>query len=1096
MNDVGKRFNGFGINTTASPADLSGNPRVSVTLKSAVAFELSLGAGTRKDDGKYHSSDILSRVVPGDGKFHTYYFDFKDYTHELWPGALPVDLAKIHYIFFYINLNTVPVTGTFEVDEVKIGEDVPFRASGSEENYIVGALSGWEGDESVFKFSQSDRMLIDIKKPESSNASFSKVFPHQAVIQNPVVQLVLRSSRVFSLAAQLVDVNGDTTRTQVYKYQPVAENTKVTFDFTRDLRMPSDTTPDANNIVEIRFVINPDGEAFSGTIEIFQLFTGNKARAEGYVFPLDLPVPHTSIYKPAFADVSVTSSGMMFTIGPDPSTLYRVINQWLPSWINMKEYPYVTVKVKSSQKVTLRIDIADSLGASTNGSFIIKTLSGTGFETITYDFTDRFSQIWPSAGVVDPSAISRILYFIEPGGDKFNGTIEFAEIRFGKSADEPARPRIVTEYKSIKVNQVGYFPRETKTAVVSSTDKSSFNLMNEKGEVVFEGLLSGGRYYTPSQEMVKIADFSSFKVPGEYRLCVPGVDTSYGFSIREDYLDKVSEDVIKAFYFQRSGTDLIAPYAEGWPRKGGHPDTHVLIHSSAATAERPEGTVISSPGGWYDAGDYNKYIVNSSVACYDLLAVYERFTEYFENRDLNIPETGNSLPDILDEVKYNLDWMLTMQDDDGGVYHKLSSLSWNSVYTKPAEDESGRYVVMKTTTASLGFAAVMAQAYRVYVRFPEYRTYALKCLHAAERSYNWAILNPAAEYDQDAMNSNYEPDVITGEYGENYSETGFEDEFFWAATELAIATQDSSFIRAIRFNNDLLKVMDWPKVYAYALMSLSHYGHLFSDISVKETAVSSIAKLGDYLESTFRNSAYRNSMRMDDFIWGSNTYAANEVMLLTEAYRQSGQKKYLDAAIGSIDYILGKNPAGYSYISGAGSHSPVNLYMAVGLSHDNKAQIPGFMAGGPNLQTTDTCKYAYNTLALNYKDAECSYSTNEVCINWNASVSFAANALNAMMTGFSPEAESFERGTLVSTFEPEIVSGITLYPNPAGNVVNINLHTERALLEISSIDGKIVKSGNLDGEVNSVSLDGILSGIYFVKITCGKGVWTEKLVVK
>src|SRR5205823_2120648 len=170
---------------------------------------------------------------------------------------------------------------------------------------------------------------------------------------------------------------------------------------------------------------------------------------------------------------------------------------------------------------------------------------------------------------------------------------------------------------------------------------------------------------------------------------------------------------IKGFYYQRTAIDLPVKYAGQWARPAGHPDTRVLIHPSAASADRPAGTVISSPKGWYDAGDYNKYIVNSGITMGTLLSLCEDFPDYIKKLNTNIPESTNNVPDVLDEVLWNLRWMLTMQDPaDGGVYHKLTNASFDGM-VMPDKATKERYVVAKSITATLDFAAVMAQASRV-----------------------------------------------------------------------------------------------------------------------------------------------------------------------------------------------------------------------------------------------------------------------------------------------------------------------------------------------------------------------------------------------
>ena len=149
---------------------------------------------------------------------------------------------------------------------------------------------------------------------------------------------------------------------------------------------------------------------------------------------------------------------------------------------------------------------------------------------------------------------------------------------------------------------------------------------------------------------------------------------SDNFTIAANEYVAINRAAIRSYYLNRASIELLPKFAGTYARAEGHPDDHVLIHASAASEQRPEGTVISAPKGWYDAGDYNKYIVNSGITAYTLLAAYEQFPNYYNKQVLNIPESGNKVPDLLNEVMWNLQWMLAMQDpNDGGVYHKLTT---------------------------------------------------------------------------------------------------------------------------------------------------------------------------------------------------------------------------------------------------------------------------------------------------------------------------------------------------------------------------------------------------------------------------------------
>ncbi|KAA6316893.1 Xyloglucan-specific Endo-beta-1 4-glucanase BoGH9A, partial [termite gut metagenome] len=230
-------------------------------------------------------------------------------------------------------------------------------------------------------------------------------------------------------------------------------------------------------------------------------------------------------------------------------------------------------------------------------------------------------------------------------------------------------------------------------------------------------------------------EFSKVQAPGAYVIELTGVGQSYPFEIKESLLRPLAVAAVKAFYYQRASMPIEEKYAGKWNRPAGHPDTNVMIHPNASSPNRPAGTVISSPKGWYDAGDYNKYIVNSAYSIGLMLALAEDAPEYIKTLRVNIPESDNETPDLLDEIYYNLDWMLTMQDpEDGGVYHKLTTPNFED-FIKPTDCHQQRYVVYKSVTAALDFAASMAQAARVYAPYKtDYQGFPEKAIKASRQS--------------------------------------------------------------------------------------------------------------------------------------------------------------------------------------------------------------------------------------------------------------------------------------------------------------------------------------------------------------------------
>lgn len=544
---------------------------------------------------------------------------------------------------------------------------------------------------------------------------------------------------------------------------------------------------------------------------------------------------------------------------------------------------------------------------------------------------------------------------------------------------------------SIRLNQLGFLSQGAKWATVPAVAATRFSVVDAAtGAEIFGGDLTPAAHWEPSQETVKLADFSRLTRAGEYRLRIKGLEDSSVFKIADDVYAALSAASIKAFYFNRNSAALLPEHAGKFARPSGHPDTQVQVHASAATAERPEGTRVSSPKGWYDAGDYNKYIVNSGISTYSLLAAYERFPGVFREQQLNIPETGNALPDLLDETLWNLEWMLTMQDPhDGGVYHKLTNKSFDGT-VMPHEATTERYLVQKTTSAALDFAAVMAVASRVLAAYDaELPGLSARMLTAAESAWQWAQAHPAVTYQQPE-------DIKTGAYGD----AQLEDEFFWAAAELYITTQNDSYYTAAKPATMSATVPSWGDVRSLGWMSLAHHRNQLTAIADQSLIQERVTALAASLRDEWATSAYRVTMQSADFIWGSNSVALGQGMILLQAYQLNGQRDYLDAAQSTLDYVLGRNAVATSFVTGFGARSTLHPHHRPSGADGIDEPIPGFIAGGPQpgQQDRDDCpvEYPSSIPAKSYLDHYCSYASNEVAINWNAPLVYVVAGLQAL----------------------------------------------------------------------------------------------------
>jgi endoglucanase len=293
----------------------------------------------------------------------------------------------------------------------------------------------------------------------------------------------------------------------------------------------------------------------------------------------------------------------------------------------------------------------------------------------------------------------------------------------------------------IRLNQVGYYPNSSKLAIVTGKVRSPyFSIVTSDGiDTVYEGSLSLEKKSSFSSTVTRIADFTDFQQTGSFVLRITGLPQSYPFEIKSEVYHELGKAVLKGFYYQRSSVALEGKYAGKWERGAVYPDNVVLIHPSAGDDGRPAGTIISSPGGWYDGSDCNKYIVNSAITLNTLLGAYEDFSKYFDSLYINIPESGDKVPDILNEALFNIRWMFTMQDPfDGGIYHKCTNVGSDNMMMNVVAKEP-RYVVQKSTAATLDFAAVMAQAGRVFQRVKnQLPGLADSCLRASARAWFWA----------------------------------------------------------------------------------------------------------------------------------------------------------------------------------------------------------------------------------------------------------------------------------------------------------------------------------------------------------------------
>lgn len=543
---------------------------------------------------------------------------------------------------------------------------------------------------------------------------------------------------------------------------------------------------------------------------------------------------------------------------------------------------------------------------------------------------------------------------------------------------------VVSSLAQIRYNQVGCYPTQEKVIVVEGTNpEGKVRVKTPKGKVLTPSVMREA--VSPwSGKTRYIVDLGQLSATGHYQVSVG--DQQCDLLVAKRPYQDIAKASLRLFYLIRSG--IAIEQGGAYNRPVGHLDTHVLVHPSAATDHRPAGTAISSPYGWYDAGDYNKYVVNSAFSIGLMFAAYEQQRGYFNKLNTDIPESGNHTPDLLDEMMFNLKWLLTMQDpDDGGVYHKLTTPNFEG-FVMPADCHQPRYVVAKSVTATLDFAGVMADAARLFAPCQkDYPDFVTQATEAAERAYQWAKEHPTAFYRQEQLK---DPSVSTGTYGDGNAR----DEFFWASSALYRLTRKAVYLEDARqYQSQRFSTPSWGNVSALGTFEWMADDELRAtdDGLLMQTQV--LAYCEDAVKevgtSCFQ-SPFGNNPR--NFGWGC--LAENcccQAFVLLYADLLTGTTKYRRYALQNADYLLGRNATGYCYVTGFGDKSPLHPHHRISEADQVEAPFPGMLVGGPNPGQQDkrdmkAAVYPSNYPDESYIDNMESYASNEIAINWNASL--------------------------------------------------------------------------------------------------------------
>jgi endoglucanase len=560
----------------------------------------------------------------------------------------------------------------------------------------------------------------------------------------------------------------------------------------------------------------------------------------------------------------------------------------------------------------------------------------------------------------------------------------------GGAVQEPYEPDTGPR---VRVNQVGYLPYGPKnaTVVTEATEALPWQLKNSAGKVVAAGRTAPRGVDASSGQAVHSLEFSRYTKAGTGYTIVADGETSHPFDIDEGFWEKLRTDALKFYYTQRSGIEILDSLRPGgYARPAGH--VGVAPNQGDITVPCQPGVcdyTLDVSGGWYDAGDHGKYVVNGGISVYQLLSEYERSREPWTLRDgtLDIPESRNRVPDILDEARWEQEFLLSMQVPAGKplagmAHHKIHDQTWTGLPLLPHLDDRLRELHPPSTAATLNLAATAAQSARVF--WPYDRAFAQRNLAAAKTA--WA----AAKAHPDVI-----ADPADGNGGGTYSDPDVSDEFYWAAAELYITTgarEFKDFVRASPHHTaDIWRErgFDWGNTAQLGRLDLAtRPNHLPDRQRVRASVVQGAEK---YL-ATQRAHPYGIPYAPSDNVydWGSNNLVINNLVVLATAYDLTGRERYLDGVVQGMDYIFGRNALNQSYVTGYGEVASKNQHSrwyARQLNPDLPNPPVGTLSGGPNSSIQDPVaqqKLQGCVAQFCYIDDIESWSTNELTINWNA----------------------------------------------------------------------------------------------------------------
>ncbi|MBI3110171.1 MAG: glycoside hydrolase family 9 protein [Ignavibacteriales bacterium] len=538
----------------------------------------------------------------------------------------------------------------------------------------------------------------------------------------------------------------------------------------------------------------------------------------------------------------------------------------------------------------------------------------------------------------------------------------------------------------ILLNQAGYRPGDRKIAFIRTVPGDEFEVMNlATNKPILNGKVGAlGINDRNTGDSMHEIDFSSLKSPGRYQLRIRETSmVSPEFVVAADVYDVATLASIESFYYQRCGTEM----------DNGTPWRHPPCHTADAVFFDKPSEHMDVTGGWHDAGDYGKFVATAAVSAACLLSLHELHPSKFVDGQLSIPEAGNRIPDLLDEVRWELEWLLKMQRRDGGVHHKVSTKKWTGEYL-PDRDPDQRYIFGVSSAATGAFAAVMAQAARIYDHFDP--PFAQRLLRSSIHAWKFLEANPSIVPSGGFRNP---PGVEGGEYGD----TKDEDERLWGAAELYRTTGSLEYHRYFltRFKQlgGMTYTVSWQNVQNFAYYSYMMGPREALDNDARAFIVATLTRYADRLLGRIEENGYRHVLGAEEYYWGSNSVALGYALDLIQAFRILGSARYREGALDQLHYILGRNPFDQTFITGVGDRPVKHPYHQFSMMLRAGSPVPGLIVGGANKNGRLRGKVLSGFPGKCYEDNGKNYYVNEVAINYTAPFTYVAGFFSSLAEG-------------------------------------------------------------------------------------------------